>query len=126
MFEFKDLIDKYSVKFTIEYPSAPPSEVSGNDLEDYDLLGNAIENNGGTPGVIIEEGALIPLPARVIYQSGGRLTEADRMLYSTNHNIPNKSKILYKGLTYHVESKTPYEDYADFSQYTCKAVTAFD
>ncbi|MCM3598707.1 hypothetical protein M4D55_23390 [Metabacillus idriensis] len=121
MFEFKDLIDKYSVTFQIKYPSA----AGGKETGDYDLLGNKIKVAGPT-SLSIETGALIPLPARTIYQSGGRLTEADRMLYSTNHNIPIKSRILYEDLAYHVESKTPFEDFADFSQYTCKAVSSFD
>lgn len=91
----------------------------------YDDLGKEIRPIGPqrpTSG----RGALIPLSQRVIYQSGGRLTESDRQLYSLDHNIPKKTKIMYKGETYHVESKLPLEDYADFSVYMLKGVDAFD
>jgi hypothetical protein len=117
-FNFKALIDQFTVTFTIEYPLTSDEPVL------YDDLGKVVANEPLTP--TFGKGALIPMSQRNIYQSGGRLTEADRQLYSLDHNIPNKSKITYKGLVYHVESKTPYEDYADFSTYTLKAVTAFD
>lgn len=119
MLQFKRLIEKHSVSFMIEYASQTTGEPTA---ADYDDLGKYIGNvQYESPAQ--EQGALIPLPQRVIYQSGGRLTEADRMLYSLNHDIPPKSKIAYEGFTYHVESKTPYKEFADFSQYTLKAVS---
>jgi hypothetical protein len=120
MFKFKRLIEKYKVSFVLEKAKPEQTPVSA---EDFDDQGRPKE----TPiEPVIASGALVPLPARLIYQSGGRLTEADRILYSIDHAIPLKSKITYKGLKYSVESKTPYEDYADFTQYTLKAVSSFD
>jgi hypothetical protein len=116
-YQFKKLIEKYSVSFTLE--KAENKDPSTLTADDYDAQGNYI---GGSNPPVAAVGALVPLPQRLVYQSGGRLTEADRTLYSTDHEIPLKSKITYRGLVYHVESKTPFEDYADFTQYTLKAV----
>lgn len=117
-FNFKALIDQFTVTFTIEYP------LTSDEAVEYDWLGKEIPTKQKVP--MTGKGALIPMSQKNIYQSGGRLTEADRQLYSLDHNIPNKSKITYKGMIYHVESKTPYEDYADFSTYTLKGVDAFN
>lgn len=118
LFNFKQLIDQFTVTFTLEEPKETDVPV------EYDLIGNEISTNNDIPKVA--KGALVPLPHRVIYQSGGRLTEADRQLYSLDPNIPLKSKITYHGMKYQVESKTPYSDYADFTTYTLKGVDAFD
>lgn len=117
-FNFKPLIEQYTVNFLLEYPQDTDKP------KVYDDLGKLIPAPPSEP--IAAKGALIPLPQRLIYESGGRLTEADRQLYSLDHNIPLKSRITYKGLKYYVESKTPYEDFADFSTYTLKGVDAFD
>lgn len=103
----------------IEYPV-----VTDPKTVDRDLLGKEIKAPPNDP--VPAEGALIPLSQRVIYQSGGRLTEADRHLYSLDQKIPKKSKVFYDDLTYHVESKTPFSPYGDFAVYILKAVSAFD
>jgi hypothetical protein len=117
LYSFKRLIKKYTVPFILERNVVKKrSEITA---ANYNAQGKFIE-----PTIVPEnaEGALIPFPAKVIYQSGGRLTEKDRTLYSLDFNIPEKSKIIYKGDVYHVESYTPYEDFADFRVYTLKAV----
>jgi len=117
MYNFKRLINKYTVPFVLERNIVKKrSEITA---ADYDAQGRYIE-----PVIVPEnaKGAIVPLPNRVIYQSGGRLTEKDRTLYSLDNNIPEKSKVRYKGDVYHVESYTPYEDFADFTVYTLKAV----
>lgn len=115
---FGDLIEEFSVEFEMLFPSeAEPTQK-------YDDLGKPIKTDNPVP--IMAVGALIPLPQKVIYESGGRLTESDRQLYSLNHDIPHKTKIYYGGVTYHVESKTPYHPYSDFSLYILKGVSAFD
>lgn len=106
LYQFKRLIEKYSVPFTLLV------ETDGH----YEV-GEWVE---GKSEDTEENGALVPLPSSLIYQSGGRLTQYDRHLY-IEKEIPLKSKVLYKGVTYHVESKTPYADYADFNQYVLKA-----
>jgi hypothetical protein len=115
LFEFKRLIERFTVPFILERPMVSDEE------REWDNKGKEI------PKALIEpenaKGALIPLQERTIYKSGGALTEADRQLYSLDHTIPKKSRITYKGVTYSVENKTPHEDYADFSLYPLKAVT---
>lgn len=114
IYSFKRLIKKYSVPFTIE------------------VLGAGFRNDVGewqnAASITTEEtGAIIPLTQRQIYQSGGALTEKDRTLFiSRSVPIPLKSRIHYKGDTYHVEARIPFEDYADFNSYSLKYVSAFD
>lgn len=114
LFEFKRLIERFTVPFTLERPMV------SDEVREWDNKGKEIPKALVIPEAAL--GALIPLQQRVIYQSGGALTEADRQLYSLDHTIPLKSRITYKGITYSVETKTPHEDFADFSFYTLKAV----
>lgn len=117
MYEFKRLIDKYKKPFTLE-------RAIESENQERDDLGRLIGTKYEAP--VTEYGAVIPMPQRVVYQSGGRFTEADRNLYTLNKNIPQNSIVTYNGMIYYVESKTPYEDYSDFSFYNLKAVTAFN
>lgn len=119
-FNFKRLIKKYNTNFIVEYAKVDKPY----NPNDYDVLGKEI--NPYVPFVRPEEGAIIPMADKVIYQSGGRLNSSDRQLYSLNHDIPKKSKIKYKGEEYHVEAKVSYEDFADFTLYTLKAVDRND
>lgn len=123
--EFTELIKENSIPFTLEYPL--PS-VRG-DADDYDDEGNPINqlpNGGAYMPPVPAEGALLPIDAKVVYASGGTYTESDKVLYSLNHNIPEKTRIRYKNLVYIVGTQQNWEDYSDFSRYTCKAITAFD
>ncbi|WP_305961053.1 hypothetical protein [Bacillus safensis] len=113
-FSFMKLIEKYSVTFDLVVQGAG----------DYDNLGRWKDGEAITT---TQKGALVVLPSQLIYQSGGRLTTLDRQLYiSKAVEIPLKSKVIYKGATYHVESMNPFEDYADFNSYILKAVSSFD
>ena len=113
-FNFKRLIDKYSVMF----------ELVIQDEGGYDELGRWQDGEAVTT---TQKGALVVVPSQLIYQSGGRLTTFDRQLYiSKSVEIPLKAKVIYKGNTYHVESMNPFEDYADFNSYILKAVSSFD
>ncbi|WP_426005355.1 hypothetical protein [Bacillus sp. DWP3-1] len=113
-FNFMKLIDKYSVTFDLIVQSEG----------DYDDIGRWQD---GEPITTTQKGALVVLPSQLIYQSGGRLTTFDRQLYiSKSVEIPLKSKVIYKGSSYHVESTNPFEDYADFNSYILKAVSSFD
>lgn len=121
-FNFSRLIKKYSVEFTIEYPG---NASNSNDPLYYDDLGNYIgpELPSGPQPMT---GALMPPSDRQVYNSGGRLTASDRLLYSLTTNIPEGSKILYKGMSYQVMPRANFEDFADFAQYECKAVENID
>ncbi len=114
IYRFKRLIDKYSVSFQLEIESAGA----------FNHIGEWVE---GAPVTTSHTGALLPLTQRQIYQSGGRLTDADRtLIISKSVVIPPKAKIDYKGKTYHVEAMIPFEDYGDFNSYTLKHVSAFN
>lgn len=122
--EFADLIKENSKQFTLEYPK-PEGD---GDAEEYDPLGNPI-SHGGTGAYlppIPGEGAILPINAKVVYASGGTYTEADRTLYSLNHDIPEKTRIRFGNMVYIVGQERDWKGYADFSKYICKAVTAFD
>lgn len=114
LYRFKRLIDKYGVSFQLEIESAGA----------FDHVG---EWKAGPSVTMIQNGALVPLTQRQIYQSGGRLTEADRtLIISKSVVIPPKAKIHYKGKTYHVEATIPFEDYGDFNSYTLKHISVFN
>ncbi|QID51022.1 MULTISPECIES: hypothetical protein [Bacillus] len=112
-FQFGDLIEKYSVDFTLLLPASEGF---------YDDLGKWVE---GQPVESEEKGAIVPLQAQLIYQSGGRLTQMDRQLYFQK-KIPFKAQVVFDGVTFLVEAMTPYETYADFNSYILKAVSNSD
>lgn len=119
LFNFHRLIKKYTVLFTLQRKNDADKIGYDEDLGEYEM-----ETPNYYP-IESAEGALIPLQQYVIYNSGGRLTAADRMLYTFDSSIPMKSLIRYRELTYSVEEKTAHDQYADFTQYTLKAVDAF-
>lgn len=114
IFQFKRLIQKYSVPFTLEIETAG----TRNDIGEW---------VNGVPVTSTQRGAIIPLTKQEIYQAGGRLTSADRtLIIDKKVVIPLKSKVFYGGTTYHVEAIVPYGDYGDFNTYTLKSVSAFN
>jgi hypothetical protein len=61
------------------------------------------------------------------YGQGGNYTTSDRQLIcSKDVKVPMKSIVNWHGLNFSVEEQFPYEDFADFNVYACKAVSAFD
>lgn len=118
MFDFSDLIDEYSVPITIYKPQDGSSQGWNPNT------GDPLPTPQAAP--ISTKGAVVPLSANQIYQSGGRLTQLDRQLIIDYGNIPPKSIVVYNGQKYSVEQVIPYTDYADFNQYELKWVSAFD
>ncbi|MCK8098712.1 hypothetical protein ACL66B_14350 [Bacillus subtilis] len=112
-FIFSDLIERYSVDFTLLIPSEEGS---------YDDLGEWVPPK---PTKSDERGAIVPLQSQLIYQSGGRLTSMDRQLFIKNE-IPLKAQVIFDGATFDVEAMTPYGTYADFNSYILKAVINSD
>lgn len=113
LYRFERLVRKYSNKMTIEIAS----EKGTYDMETGEYI-------KGETSIIEFEGAILPLKARAIYESGGRLTSADRLLYSLTP-FKEKQQVIYKNKVYSVESEEEYIDYADFYHYTLKAVSSF-
>jgi hypothetical protein len=114
MFDFSDMLAEYSVPLTMLQQGTPGH---------YDDSGEWVP--GSDPVEVPITGALIPFSQNEIYQSGGRLKESDRQLLIDKPDIPAKTVIVRSGQKYSVEGKTPYEDYADFTQYELKWVSAF-
>lgn len=110
LYNFKRLIEKYSVDFTLVSISEG-SYVGGKYVE----------------GVKTEtqcRGAVEPISDSKIYQSGGALTTKDRRLFMKNpieQSLTN-SKVIHKGNVYKIEQEANYEDYADAYIYTLKWV----
>lgn len=114
LYSFRRLINKYSVPFLLELETNAGSYEYGDWTPER------------TPPVE-HRGAIVPMPQRAVYESGGRLTDADRVLYvDQSLAIPPKSRVHYRGQTYHVEQYTPYEEYGDFNRYTLKHISAFN
>ena len=74
------------------------------------------------------KGAIVPLPQRKIYQSGGYYTSKDRTLFSSTPIVSalKDTKVRYQGSTFNVEEETPYGDYSDAYIYTLKWVSTVD
>ena len=113
LFAFKDLIDRYSVAFDIEHV------LEGS----YDDLGEWVD---GVTVTTPARGALIPIPSRAVYESGGRINEKDRQLIKAGTPVALGSHVVYKGERYQVESWTNHGDYGDFEVYLLKHVSAFN
>lgn len=69
--------------------------------------------------------AIMPVPERTIYNSGGRYSTADCMVISLDP-FPLQALIVYRGHKYRIEEAADYTEYADFYQYLAKWVSAFD
>lgn len=118
MFDFSDLIEEYSLAIQIILPADP------TDKGHYD------EDTGEwvppTPAEPINTNAVvIPFSSNEIYQSGGRLSSADRQLV-ISMDIPIKSIVVSEGHKYSVEQELPYSAYAGFNVYELKWVSAFE
>lgn len=121
MFEFQDMLQEYETDIQVIITTADTSVNGGYDPETGEWI------SGGstpTPETIDTRGVMLPYSANEIYQSGGRLTQTSRQLI-INMDIPEKAVVVGKGQKYSVEHKDGYEDFADFSQYELKWVSAF-
>lgn len=123
IYSFTRLIKKYTIPFSLQL-----FDDNVNGVE-YDDLGKKVIP---TPTVPFDaEGALIPPTHRQIYESGGRLTSSDRLLYIHTNQIsgleelPPKTRLFNKGKTYFVESRSDYEDFGDFQSYVLRSVNSF-
>ncbi|MEK3645825.1 hypothetical protein [Aeribacillus sp. FSL M8-0235] len=118
MFDFSDLIEEYSLPIQIILPANP------DDKGHYDEnTGEWVSPTAAEP--ISTNAVVIPFSSNEIYQSGGRLSSADRQLITTM-DIPIKSIVVSDGHKYSVERELPYKAYAGFNLYELKWVSAFD
>ncbi len=113
IFQFKGLIDQFSLDFLLEVVSAGKRDDIG-------------EWKDGERGWESHRGALVPLGERQIAQSGGTLTEADRTLYFAGERLKEGTRIAHENKLYSIVRVNPYDNYADFNSYTVKYVSAFN
>lgn len=112
LYNFKRLIDKYSV------PCQHITRQPGH----YDEDGIWREPQDVTRDT---RAAILPVPERTLYESGGRYTAADRLIISLE-SYPMQSHLLYKKQKYRIEEIADFTEYADFNQYLAKWVSAVD
>lgn len=107
-FEFADLIAEYSLPFKLIS--------KGEGYHDQDNGGRWVEGEGSKTD---EEGILVPLPSKLVMDSGGTLTTKDRLLIITKA-IPLKAECDFQNASYTVFEETDWNDYADFYKYVLK------
>lgn len=120
IFEFQDMLLDYATDIQVIVTTTDTSVNGGYDEETGEPIKGTAENTttANTRGVVL------PYSANSIYQSGGRLTQTSRQLI-INMDIPSKAVVVHNEQRYSVENRSGYEDFADFSQYELKWVSAF-
>lgn len=109
LYDFKRLIDKYSVTFCLHYTQG--EYVSGR------------WEQGGKKSISMR-GAIVPIKDSKIYSSGGTYSAHDRELYITSPISEPLSnvEVVYKNNIYKIENGRNFEDYADVAIYDLKWV----
>ena len=114
-FNFDNLINKYSVEFTLL------SESKGYHNEVGDWV-------TGKPIQVKKQGAIIGISENKIYRSDGVLTEKDKELYMRQSlGDITKSYVIHGGNKYHVEQNPNNNStFTGVWQYTLKWVSVFE
>lgn len=107
LYDFKRLIDKYSVTFSLQR-----------------VGGKFVSGKWEHGDDIIEEmtGAIVPISDKKVYGNGGTYSTQDRELYvktPIGHPLSDV-KVIYKGNAYSVEEAKNFEDYADAVVYVLR------
>lgn len=63
--------------------------------------------------------AVLPVDSQTIYQSGGRITSAERLLY-TRSPLDVRGHINYEGARWTIERFGDYTEYGDFYRYIAR------
>lgn len=113
LFKFQRLIDKYSIPCTLVTQS-----------EGAFIAGDYVDGEEIKTDIM---GALLPVPERKMYNSGGYYTAKDRQLYTLAEiDTSTECYIVHNNQKYKVESTTDCKEYADFNLYDLKWVSSFD
>lgn len=114
LYNFKRLIQKYSVDFTLV-------RISGGEI-----VSGKWEHRGEERTEM--RGAIVPMGERKIYSSGGAYTAQDRELYLTKplKGALSDFRVVQGVNTYSVENCRDFESYADVAVYTLKWVSKSD
>lgn len=118
LYMFADLVNKYSVPCRL-ITAAPGQYVAGEYIVGSEIVKDV-------------QAAIISMTNRTIYESGGKLTSADRQMYILKANDPidldddQTWYLEHMGKVYKIEEASLYaEDYADFNNYTLRRVESF-
>jgi hypothetical protein len=114
LYNFKRLVEKYSIpcQHIARQPGQYDADGIWREPQEQDVTCDT-------------RAAILPVPERTLYESGGRYTAADRLIISLEA-YPMQSHIVYKGQKYRIEEHVDYTEYADFNQYLAKWVSAVD
>ena len=110
---FDSLIDRYSVEFEV-LPKQSGRYVGG----EY------VESEKRTP--VLKRGAIVSIPQRKIYQSGGYLTSKDLRLFIYSPLEGSDLMVRYKDSIYSVEDESDHQEFAGVTSYTLKFVSVFN
>lgn len=111
---FENLIDRYSVEY--EIVTKPKGQyINGVYVTDTEQSQS-----------IFKKGAIVAIPRKKIYQSGGYLTEKDLELFSYEPLTGEEVKVRYKNSLYSVEEDRDYSRFAGVYVYVLKWVNNFD
>ena len=102
LYNFKRLVEKYSV--LCQHIARKPGH--------YDEDGIWREPQDVTRDT---RAAILPVPERTLYESGGRYTAADRLIV-TLEELQLQTFVVYGGRKYRIEEETDFSEYADFRQ----------
>lgn len=101
-FEFADFVDEFKVEFTVTHPGAATT---------YDDNGRLVK--GADTGPVPMAGILLPFgPDERRRADNGNYTDLDRKVYVTEP-LGIGVVIHYKGESFTIDRKLPYDDYAD-------------
>ena len=108
LYNFARLVQKYSVP--CQHITSQPGHYDDDGIwhEPHDVTRDTMA-------------AILPVPERTLYESGGRYTAEDRLIISLEA-FPLQSHIVYRGKKYRIEEETDFSEYADFHQYLAKQV----
>lgn len=118
LFQFADLVNKYSVPCTLAVIGK--GAYKGGEYQQGERMDMEIT------------AAVISMSQQKIFESGGTLTSADRTMYILKEKDVidleggGTCYIIHHGKSYKVEAAGLYgEDYADFNEYTLRRVDSF-
>lgn len=104
-YAFKRLIKKYSMNLPYTW-----TEDGHRNPE----TGEWVEGTAQTETI---SAAIFPVDKNAIYESGGRITSADRLLYSLKP-LDARGTVFHEGANWRIEKMGDYTDFADFHRYT--------
>ena len=73
----------------------------------------------GVPDTSVRMVAVLPVDSQTIYQSGGRITSAERLLY-TRYPLDVRGHIQYEGARWTIERFGDFTEYGDFYRYLAR------